>query len=278
MKSESGENFITYHHNWFDHSDSRHPRVRTMSVHSYNNFYDGNSKYGAGAAYKSSIFVDSNYFRNCQYPMLSSMQGSDVFAGGTAYSTDHATFSSEDGGIIKAYGNVFEGPRNTVIPYNSDKYLLKGQSVDYNLAGTTSTEHFDAYFVDDRNATVPDYVKAYQGGSTYTNFDTKEDLGVTEADIDDANDVPSKVMSLAGRVEGGDFWWDLGTDAPGEVTSEDLSYAVDTGLKAKLVDYKTALVAIGGFAGTVLPSSVSDPSFVRETGARAEVLGRYGED
>ena len=41
MKSETGENFITYHHNWFDHSDSRHPRIRTMSVHVYNNYYDG---------------------------------------------------------------------------------------------------------------------------------------------------------------------------------------------------------------------------------------------
>ena len=41
MKSESGPNYITYHHNWFDHSDSRHARVRTMSVHMYNNYYDG---------------------------------------------------------------------------------------------------------------------------------------------------------------------------------------------------------------------------------------------
>ena len=49
MKSETGENWITYHHNWFDHSDSRHPRIRTMSVHVYNNYYDGNAKYGVGA-------------------------------------------------------------------------------------------------------------------------------------------------------------------------------------------------------------------------------------
>ena len=26
MKSETGENWITYHHNWFDHSDSRMAR------------------------------------------------------------------------------------------------------------------------------------------------------------------------------------------------------------------------------------------------------------
>ena len=33
MKSESTDNYITYHHNWYDHSDSRHPRIRTCSVH-----------------------------------------------------------------------------------------------------------------------------------------------------------------------------------------------------------------------------------------------------
>ena len=41
MKSESGPNYVSYDHNWFDHSDSRHPRVRTMSVHVYNNYFDG---------------------------------------------------------------------------------------------------------------------------------------------------------------------------------------------------------------------------------------------
>ena len=42
-------NYITYHHNWFDHSDSRHPRIRCMSVHIWNNYYDGVAKYGVGA-------------------------------------------------------------------------------------------------------------------------------------------------------------------------------------------------------------------------------------
>ena len=61
MKSESGENYITYHHNWFDHSDSRHPRIRTMFVHIYNNFYDGNAKYGVGASADSDAFVEGVY-------------------------------------------------------------------------------------------------------------------------------------------------------------------------------------------------------------------------
>lgn len=48
MKSETGENWITYHHNWFDHSDSRHARVRTMTVHMYNNYYQHCDVYGVG--------------------------------------------------------------------------------------------------------------------------------------------------------------------------------------------------------------------------------------
>ena len=70
--------YITYHHNWYDHSDSRHPRVRYYSAHVYNNYYDGIAKYGVGATESSSVFVEANYFRNCKYPMLISIQGSDV--------------------------------------------------------------------------------------------------------------------------------------------------------------------------------------------------------
>ena len=50
--------YITYHHNWYDHSDSRHPRIRFYSAHVYNNYYDGNSKYGVGACLGSSVLVE----------------------------------------------------------------------------------------------------------------------------------------------------------------------------------------------------------------------------
>ncbi|MDE6125376.1 MAG: pectate lyase, partial [Muribaculaceae bacterium] len=99
MKSEHVENMLVYHHNWFDHSDSRHPRVRTSTVHVYNNYYDGVAKYGIGATMGSSIFVESNYFRGTNRPMMSSLQGTDA--------TGDGTFSGENGGIIKSFGNLF---------------------------------------------------------------------------------------------------------------------------------------------------------------------------
>ena len=56
----------------------------------------------------SSVFVENNYFRECKYPMLISMQGSDIS------SNPKGTFSGEDGGIIKAYGNTFVGGKGVV--------------------------------------------------------------------------------------------------------------------------------------------------------------------
>ncbi len=220
MKSESGENWITYHHNWFDHSDSRHPRIRTMSVHVYNNYYDGNSKYGVGTAKDSEAFVEANYFRHCNYPMLSSMQGSDVLAGGI--------FSGENGGVIKAYNNYMEGQKS-VIYANSD-------------AGTTtaSATDFDAYLATSRSETVPSTYKAKQGGKTYSNFDTKVDLGVDTADIDAPADVPSIVTKYAGRIMGGDFKWTFDNSV------DDTSYSLNRPLKDKLNAYKTSLVSVGG--------------------------------
>lgn len=222
MKSETGENFITYHHNWFDHSDSRHPRIRTMSVHVYNNYYDGNSKYGVGAAQQSQAFVEANYFNNCKYPMLSSMQGSDV-SGGNA-----GTFSGEDGGIIKAYNNVVVGALGLVYA-NSDKGTVPANATE-----------FDAYLASERAEKVPATVVAKQGGKTYNNFDTTVDLGVAASAIDAPENVPAVVSAKAGRLGGGDFKWDLSAD------SEDTNYDVIAALKTAITGYSSSVVSIGG--------------------------------
>ena len=102
-------NYITYHHNWFDHSDSRHPRIRCMSVHIWNNYFDGVSKYGVGVTSGASAFVEANYYRNIKYPMLISLQGSDISGGGGG------TFSNEDGGISRTRRSLTPGKPPTVL-------------------------------------------------------------------------------------------------------------------------------------------------------------------
>lgn len=228
MKSESTENYITYHHNWYDHSDSRHPRIRTCTVHIYNNYFDGNAKYGVGVTMGSSAFVENNYFRNCKYPMLASMQGSDIASGA-------GTFSSEDGGIIKSFGNYMTGS------------LQKGY-VTYQQNNT----EFDAYEASKRDEQVPSSVKTKQGGTAYNNFDTNSSLMYAYSP-DKAEDVPAKVMANAGRVQGGDFKWTF------DNATADESYSVDEKLKAALVAYKDTIVAIGsGFTDSTDPTKETE--------------------
>lgn len=115
--SSGGSNYLSYHHNWYDHSDSRHPRIRNAkAVHVYNNYYDGNSKYGVGVTTGSSAFVEGNYFRNAHDPMMSSKQGTDAQGGGT--------FSGESGGVIKAYNNKFaqNNTNGVKFQYITNKY------------------------------------------------------------------------------------------------------------------------------------------------------------
>ena len=182
MTSESGPNYITYHHNWFDHSDSRMARIRTMSVHMYNNYYLHNDVYGVGATSGSSVFMESNYFDATKRPIMSSLQGTDAKGDGT--------FSGEKGGLIKAYGNVFANkPANfSYVPY------------------AENNTSFDAYEVSDPSQQVPSNVKTLVGGTSYDNFDTNSSLMYAYA-ADKAEDVPSIVEGFygAGRLNHGDI-------------------------------------------------------------------------
>ena len=59
---------VTFHHNWFDNSSSRHPRVRFGRAHVYNNLFDACTTYGVGSAYGAKVLVEYNYFDGVQLP------------------------------------------------------------------------------------------------------------------------------------------------------------------------------------------------------------------
>ncbi|MEV6495396.1 right-handed parallel beta-helix repeat-containing protein, partial [Actinoplanes sp. NPDC051633] len=60
---------VTYHHNFFDASTQRHPRVRFGNpVHVYNNYYNGNSGYGVASTEGAGVLVEANSFENVEDP------------------------------------------------------------------------------------------------------------------------------------------------------------------------------------------------------------------
>ncbi|MBQ9604089.1 MAG: right-handed parallel beta-helix repeat-containing protein, partial [Firmicutes bacterium] len=135
----------SYHHNFWDGTEQRCPRVRWHDVHVYNNYYknvgfdlDDGSKigYGVAAANNSSIFVENNYFENTYRPMLTS-------------DANCSTLSKNDGGVIKAFGNFYD---------------------EFSLSTMETKDRFEAPSKD-YQLTAADYT-ASKGGWTYDNFDT----------------------------------------------------------------------------------------------------------
>jgi len=215
---------ITYHHNWFNYSDSRHPRVRIHTVHVFNNFYDGIAKYGIGATMGSSIFSERNYFQNSRKPMLISMQGSDIRSGpNAAVGSSAGTFSSENGGIIKAFEN----------------YMCDYSKQEYRPWSPTNTIEFDAFEVSSASEMVPPTVTAKRGGAIYSNFDTVSAFYSYTSDT--AVVAKQNVQTWAGRYWGGDFTFDFNpaTDRP-------LADTPMPTLLARLQAYQSELVKIQG--------------------------------
>ena len=212
MKSETTDCWMSYHHNWFDHSDSRHPRIRTAFYHVYNNYFDGVSKYGVGVTSGGSSFVENNYFRNCKYPMLISKQGTDAEGDGT--------FSGENGGVIKAYNNL----------------IVNARKVQY-YDGSQTDGKWDAVLVNSRADAVS--AKAFTGGTSYnSNADNAARSTYMETNMDEPEAVKGIVKGEygAGRMQHGDFKWTFNNSL------QDENYGVIGELKSALQSYQSTLV------------------------------------
>ena len=221
MKSETGPNYISYDHNWFDHSDSRHPRIRTMSVHVWNNYFDNVAKYGVGACNGSSVFVENNYFLKTKKPILSSLQGTDGMGA-------KGTFSGENGGMIKAFGNYMDKSAAHFSYYTQNNPSAKG---------------YDAYEVTSRDAQIASTEKTLVGGTAYDNFDTDASL-MYDYTVDATENVPDIVTGFygAGRMNHGDLQYTLKDN----VGVDDTDSAVDAGLASAIDNYKSSFVGFFG--------------------------------
>ncbi|MDA0564103.1 pectate lyase [Streptomonospora sp. S1-112] len=95
--ADQGHLRVTYHHNFFDGSDQRHPRVRFGDpVHVYNNYYRDVSAYGVASTMDAGVLVECNYFKNVEHPT-------------------HVGYGDSDPGRLEARDNVLvdSGPLET---------------------------------------------------------------------------------------------------------------------------------------------------------------------
>ncbi|GAA3687264.1 pectate lyase [Lentzea roselyniae] len=69
--TDKGRLKVSIHHNFFDGSRQRHPRVRFGEpVHVYNNYFRSNELYGVASTMDAGVLVEGNYFENVPHPVL----------------------------------------------------------------------------------------------------------------------------------------------------------------------------------------------------------------
>lgn len=68
IERDRGKLRVTYHHNFFDGTQTRHPRVRVAEpVHVFNNYFRGN-EYGVASLADAGVIVEGNYFERVESP------------------------------------------------------------------------------------------------------------------------------------------------------------------------------------------------------------------
>ncbi|WP_197034687.1 polysaccharide lyase family 1 protein [Glycomyces sp. NRRL B-16210] len=99
---------VTYHHNYFNGTNQRNPRVRFgEQVHVLNNYYRNVGSYGVATTMDAGVIVEANYFENTEDPT-------------------HIGEGSSDPGRLVEFDNVLDGSGpiltngsvNTDLPYS----------------------------------------------------------------------------------------------------------------------------------------------------------------
>ncbi|RCX17925.1 pectate lyase [Anaerobacterium chartisolvens] len=96
--ADSGKLKVTYHHNWFEGTNSRHPRVRFGQVHVYNNFFDRLTDYGVASTCDAEVLVEGNYFASVKRPVIWPQPGTDAAS----------TLSNDPAGKVKERSNYYD--------------------------------------------------------------------------------------------------------------------------------------------------------------------------
>jgi pectate lyase len=117
--SDTGNTFITYHHNLYQNINSRTPLLRAGTAHTYNNHFTGIVESGINSRVGAKVQVDNNYFQNSK----------DVLG----------TFYTSERGYWEVSGNIFDNvtwssPGSENYPAGPDVQSTTTVSIPYSFS------------------------------------------------------------------------------------------------------------------------------------------------
>ena len=176
----------TFHHNWFDGSSSRHPRVRYGTAHVYNNLFEGCTTYGVGSAYGAKVLVEFNYFDGVQLP-------TDICTY-PAKESNESNLQGSVAGYLYPTENVYVNrPAKARDPYPLSNIKYKSYNGETLATPLTYNDFKPSYsYVVTPAADVPSVVKANAGYGKLSGFSSApvavNNGGITEYNGSDPDD------------------------------------------------------------------------------------------
>lgn len=133
--SDTGNTYVTYHHNLYENIDSRTPLLRAGTAHTYNNHFTRINESGINARLGAKVRVDNNYFEDSKNPL--------------------GTFYTDALGYWEVNGNIWEN-----ITWDSDDHPAGPDP-----RSTTSVQIPYAFDLDPAEC-VPEVIAATAGSHT----------------------------------------------------------------------------------------------------------------
>lgn len=271
--SEDQNITVTFHHNYFDKSGSRHPRLRFGAAHVYNNFYNQVTTYGAGSAYGAKLLLEDNYFEAVRLP-------TDIctYPAKPSGSSWVSNLTGKVAGYLYERNNIFNNKpsnANEVYPLTNVEYTAYGNE-STKLSTPLKYDDFKPaynYVVDDVEE-IPVIVPANAGVGKLT--------GLTTAPIEVNNGGFTPGESGGdGEDDGGDIgtpvtlendWYALGYNSSlisTSLTNEGKLILTGTGkFESAKQTFSYVYRAVEG--NFVITTKLENPTFEREGSAQAQ--------
>ena len=122
-ESDTGNSYITFHHNSYSNIDSRTPLLRGGIAHIYNNSYVSLNESGINSRAGARARIDNNYFKNSNNPLIASDDSPQPGCWQTRLNyLDSITYdrSVGDGALVVPVisGGQFDSTCTVTVPYS----------------------------------------------------------------------------------------------------------------------------------------------------------------
>lgn len=198
--SATGDTVITttFHHNFFDGSSSRHPRVRYGRAHVYNNYYNGCTTYGAGSACGAMVLVENNCFDGVHLPTdISTYPAKQSGSSWVSNLTDKVA-----GFLYECNNEYINKPSNFKEPFTNVEYTTyNGDKIETPYVYADFQPAYD--YVVDEASRIPEIVPSGAGVGKLPGFERApvdvDNGGIADSGTTDPDDpdVPEEPIELA---------------------------------------------------------------------------------